>query len=497
MFASWTFGRKLGTGFGLAGVVLLVVALFGYRSTQHLIENERRVAHTHEVRRQIAHLRVLLVEAETAQGRYIITGSEVFLETYERAIAQLPHALDEVRSLTTDNAAQQRRLQAVAETLRKRTAVMQTTIEERRSEGFAKAQATIAGGAGKELMDELLTQLREADLQERTLLEKRQAEAEDTAKLTQAVILWGSLLGSLLVAGVGAYIAQSLSRQVASAVQHIQSSSAELQSAAGQQATGAKEQATAMSEITTTISELLATSRQIAESAQRVAQISERTARAARSGDTTVERGNESVSTMRHHIGLIVGHMLELGKKSQEIGVVLDIVSELAEQTNILAINATIEAVGAGDAGRRFSVVADEIRKLSDRVSGSTKEIRGLIDDVRSAVNTTIMTTETGSKAIEAGSKQFAEVATALSQISLEVTTTTEAAREIELSTKQQATAVEQVNVAMSNVSQVTKETEVSTMQTQRTATELASLSRDLLRIVQPNGKLAPRQLSA
>lgn len=497
MFVSWTFGRKLGLGFGMAGAVLLVIALLGHRSTEQLIENERWVAHTHEVRRLLAELRVLLVDAETAERGYVITGNEAFLGPYQRASEALPITLTEAVTLTADNPIQQQRLQQVSSVIRDSLAVLERAIAERRTVGFAAAAATVSSGEGKRHMDALRALLEAADGDERALLDRRQAEAESTAQTTQAVILWGSLLGLLLVAGLGALIAQSLSRQVASAVQHIQSSSAELQSAAGQQATGAKEQATAMSEITTTISELLATSRQIAESAQRVAQICERTARAARTGDTTVGRGNESVSSMRHHVGLIVNHMLELGKKSQEIGVVLDIVSELAEQTNILAINATIEAVGAGDAGRRFSVVADEIRKLSDRVAGTTKEIRGLIDEVRSAVNTTIMTTETGSKAIEAGSKQFSEVALAFSQISLEVTTTTEAAREIELSTKQQATAVEQVNVAMSNVAQVTKETEVSTMQTQRTATELAGLSRELLRIVQPDGQLPARQLSA
>src|SRR5216684_6246017 len=109
--------------------------------------------------------------------------------------------------------------------------------------------------------------------------------------------------------------------------------------------------------------------------------------------------------------------MPELGKKSQEVGAVLDIVSELAEQTNILAINATIEAAGASEAGKRFAVVADEIRKLADRVAGSTKEIRGLIEDVRSSVNTTVMTTEGGSKSVDAGAKQFTEVASAFKQI--------------------------------------------------------------------------------
>jgi methyl-accepting chemotaxis protein len=130
-------------------------------------------------------------------------------------------------------------------------------------------------------------------------------------------------------------------------------------------------------------------------------------------------------------------------------------------------------------------------------VGGSTKEIRGLIDDVRSAVNTSVMTTETGSKAVDAGSRQFAEVATAFREISGQVGTTTEAAKEIELSTKQQASAVEQVNVAMNNVAQSTREAEVSTAQTLRTASELARLSRDLMRLVQPEAAAVARQAEA
>jgi len=101
-------------------------------------------------------------------------------------------------------------------------------------------------------------------------------------------------------------------------------------------------------------------------------------------------------------------------------------------------------------------------------------------------VNTTVMATEGGAKASEAGTAQFGEVAEAFAKIAALVETTTEAAQEIELSTKQQSTAVEQVQVAVTSVGQAANENEVGAGQTLRTASELATLSSDLTRLVQP-----------
>jgi methyl-accepting chemotaxis protein len=335
-------------------------------------------------------------------------------------------------------------------------------------------------------MDQIRATVTAADQEELNSLQKRTDQARSSAQWTMAIILWGGAIGVLLVGGLGWFIIRSLSGQIGDAVGQIQSSSAELQAAAIQQATGSKQQVVAIAEITTTISELMASSRQIAESAQRVAATADQTNGAAQLGLGTVDTTHESISAIRHQVDHIVTRMLDLGKKSQEIGAVLEIVSELAEQTNILAINATIEAAGAGDAGRRFAVVADEIRKLAGRVGSSTKEIRTLIDDVRSAVNATVMATETGSKTVDAGSRQFGDVASTFGQISTLVTTAKDAAREIELSTKQQNTAVEQVNVAIVSVAQASRETEASSGQTLATVSQLALLSRNLSRIIQP-----------
>ncbi len=482
---NWTFAKKLALGFSIALLTLLLIGLSGYRVTSDLIANDHLVEHSFQVRHRLSDFLSALKGMEPGQRGYLLPGNDSFLEPYHAGLDATSKAQADVRRLTADNQAQQRRLDALAPVVAARMSTLAQVIQLRRSSGLEGVLKSGMLDQGKQHMDEIRRILTELSDAEAALLSVRQRRAESSAAAAQTTILWGSALGTLLVAVAGVWISRSLSTQIGVAVRHIQTSAAELQAAANQQATGAKEQATAMSEVTTTISELLATSRQIAESARRVADIAGQTAGQARAGDGTVTRGTDAIASIKRQVDAIVSHMLELGKKSQQIGAVLEIVAELAEQTNILAINATIEAAGAGESGRRFGVVADEIRKLADRVAGSTKEIRGLIDDVRAAVNTTVMTTETGSKAVEAGSQQFELVASAFRQITVQVGTATEAAREIELSTKQQATAVEQVNVAITNVAQASKESEVSTTQTLRTAVELATLSRDLIRLVE------------
>lgn len=481
----WTFGRKLAVGFALVFLLLVVVGLAAYRGVDTLTQTSYQVTRTHAAISHVEALLSYMKDAETAQRGYLLTGDESYLEPFRSAAANVPRTLAELRQLIRDNPAQQARLNQVSSMIDGLMQLHKDRIETRRVSGLESAMKVVGLGEGKRRMDELRGVVAQMLEEEGDLLRERAKEVESASAGVRMAILWGTVAGALLVLVAAITLSRALSGQVGTAVRHVQRSSAELQAAANQQAAGARETATSMTEISTTISELLATSRQIADSAQRVVAIAEQTAGLARGGDGTLQAARETISAMRRQIDLVVDHMLDLGRKSQQIGVVLDLVGELAEQTNILAINATIEATVAGDAGRRFSVVADEIRKLADRMTASTKEIRLQIDDMRGAVNTTVMATETGSKAVDAGARHFDDVAASFSKIAAQVVTTTDAAREIELSTKQQATAVEQLNVALSNTAQASRETEASSGQTSQTATELAEMSRDLLRLVQ------------
>ncbi|HZZ85474.1 MAG TPA: methyl-accepting chemotaxis protein [Anaeromyxobacteraceae bacterium] len=485
MGRSLTYSQKLALGFGAVVAVALIVAAVAVLALREVVTRKDQVidvAAQRLVHSERLHSDSARKAAETRA--YLMSGDPKYLAavhaTRARFRANLDNLTREVQ--TAEGAALLKEVDRIEELHDRAVEAILAQPVTRESMPLLAARTE---REVRPLRDQLDQAIDAFVAREDKLLQDGRAESTEVARSASRWVLVLSGVGVLLAALVAALLARTLAKQISTAARHVQTSSAELQAAAGQQATGAKQQATAMAEITTTITELLATSRQIAESAKRVAGIAAETATAARAGDQTLQRSQDSVGSIRRQVELIVNHMLELGRKSQQIGSILEIIDELAEQTNILAINATIEAAGAGESGKRFAVVAEEIRKLADRVGGSTKDIRALIDEVRSAVNTTVMATESGSKAVETGARQFTEVTAVFGQIARLVSTTTDAAREIELSTKQQTSAVEQVNSAISNVAQATREAEASSGQALETASLLATMSSDLARLVQ------------
>lgn len=487
MRRSWTFGQKLALGFTvMVALSILMAAIALYALKQAVASKDHVIAVNADNVLDAAKLQTAAARKAAAVRGYLLSGDDRFLgmETNEhhnflRILAELKGQvvtekgkalLAQIEQLDTEH-------QALIERANK--------LRQEHAPSFEKMAHFMTNDV-MPMRDRLDGRIDDFAAWEQKLLDDgRNASSAAASSASTLIIVIAGLVAALAIL-IGVFLARTLSRQIGSAVLDIQSSSSELQTTATQQATGAREQATALSEITTTISELLATSRQIAESAQRVSQISVETGNAAAAGDRVVQNAHESVGGIKRQVDLIVNHMLDLGRKSQQIGGIVDIINELTEQTNILAINATIEAAGAGESGKRFAVVADEIRKLADRVGGSTKDVRTLIEEIRAAVNSTVMATEGGSKAVDVGTREFSEVTSALGQINALVSTTTDAAREIELSTKQQTTAVEQVKIAVSNVAQVSREAEVSTVQALKTSSLLADLSRDLSLLIQP-----------
>lgn len=484
MQRSWTIGRQIMIGFLLPVLLFISLGTFVYETSQQQIETSQQVTHTHAVLTGLSNLLSAMQDAEIGQRGFILTGAEVFLEPYQSGTQMIGHEVDEVRKLTADNPLQQRRLDLLQPLIRDKLAQLAETIAARRGQGLDPIDGLSTHARGKQIMDDIRKIVREMVAHESELLSRRDREAQQAADRLTSTLLSSTIIGILVVIVMVLLIVRRIDRQIGATVQHMLSASAELQSAATQQARGAKAQVSASTEVATTMRELVTTSHQIAESAHRVTLLAGDTAGSAQAGDQMVQDAQRALELVKHHVDRIVNHMLDLGKRSQDIGGILDLIKELSEQTHILAINATIEAAGAGDSGRRFAVVADEIRKLADRVSGSTKDIRGLIEEIRAAANTTVMATEDGAKAADACMRQFGETTTSLKRITESVTSTAQASREIELSTKQQTTAVEQVSVAIADVAQTARETDASSGQTLETAAQLSGVAKQLARLI-------------
>jgi methyl-accepting chemotaxis protein len=276
-----------------------------------------------------------------------------------------------------------------------------------------------------------------------------------------------------------------LIQSVKDAIQQLSSSVNEIMAISAQQSSGATQQASAVQEATTTSEEIAVTAKQVAENALRVESQAEQASLASNNGMQAVDDAIEGMTQLKTRVQSVAESMLELGENSQKIGGIVDIIDEISDQTNLLALNAAIEAAGAGEAGKRFSIVANEVKRLAERTVDATAQIKGLIDEIQKATNSTIMLTEEGTKGVDSASNLVARVSEALANIIETVQETTNASREIKLSTQQQMTASEQMAETIAEVRDVATQVAASAEETTQAIAELTNLAERLKDLVE------------
>lgn len=272
---------------------------------------------------------------------------------------------------------------------------------------------------------------------------------------------------------------------ISEAVSLLGSSASEILAATTQVASGTAETATAISETTTTVEEVRQAVRLSSQKAQSVSESAQRVARSSQSGQKAVEETVIGMDRIREQMETIAQTVVRLSEQSQSIGGIIAAVNDLADQSNLLAVNAAIEAAKAGEQGKGFAVVAQEIKSLAEQSKQATAQVRGILSDVQKATGNAVMATEQGSKAVEAGVKQSAQAGEAIQVLSKTSGEAVQATIQIESSSQQQVVGMDQIGAAMENINQAGAETAASMRQVEASAQNLHQLGQKLKELVE------------
>jgi methyl-accepting chemotaxis protein len=343
-------------------------------------------------------------------------------------------------------------------------------------------------------------------------LREQRAAREQLGRLERALVeASGSLQSGDLVATLTAAedlpprLASAVSaaaRALGSLVQQILSSSVEVAAAgttvhvtSGELASGSSQQAAAVVEITATTEELARTAAQIATNAAGQAELAAGAERSGDAGALAVDEAAAGVEEVLKRISGIAGRADTLGTRSKEIYRVLELITEIAQETHILSLNAAIEAAAAGEHGRRFAVVAEEVRRLAQRSQESVLSVRALLDDFVGSIRATVVATEEGSKEAARVLVSARAAAAAISELRGALADTARAAREISLATGQQRTASDQVVLTLKEVSLVIRRMAEGLKQFSGTAERLNQLALGIQLLTQSFHLDSPRSL--
>ena len=530
----WNVGTKIGAGFGLALAIFVIVGAVSYRGTNKLIEAAEWRQHTYKVLAQIEETFSSLTDTEVAQRGFLLTGEERYLEPYQPALGKIDKSLQQVRRLTMDNPRQQQRLDTLESLIKKRLAVATEAIEARRASHLEEAVQLFKLGRGKVLMEEINKTISEIRSDEETLLEQRVETMQNEVRNAKWTIVLGTLTALVLAALAGFIITRNISgplQQLTGVAERITagdlsiklavdtrsdevgvlarafdrmaddlraqvlglieganvlgSAASEIVASTAQLAASASESAAAVSETTTTVEEVRQTAQVASQKAKLVSDSAQKAALSSQSGRKSAEDVGAGMSRIRQQMEAIAASMVRLSEQSQTIGQIIATVEDMATQSNLLAVNAAIEAAKAGEHGKGFGVVAQEVKSLAEQSRQATNQVRTILGDIQKATGAAVMATEEGGKAVEAGTRQTEVAGGSIQALAGSVNEAAQAATQIAASSQQQLVGVDQVAGAMESIKQASTQNVAGAKQLETAARNLNELGQQLKQMVE------------
>ena len=273
-------------------------------------------------------------------------------------------------------------------------------------------------------------------------------------------------------------------QELAGAVQQLAAAAEQTAQVSSQTSDGIRRQQLETDQVATAMNEMSATVQDVAGNAASAARAAQEADQQSESGKRVVHQTIASIDSLASEVEHAATVIHELEADSAGISSVVDVIRSIAEQTNLLALNAAIEAARAGEQGRGFAVVADEVRSLASRTQQSTSEIQTMIEKLQSGANRAVAVMESSCSKAQAGKQQVASAGHMLEQISNAVATINDMNAMIASAAEEQSSVSEEISRNITSVSQIAEETSEASRQNVATSTQLASLASQLQRLM-------------
>jgi methyl-accepting chemotaxis protein len=485
---SWTIGRRIAAGYAVLILLLVAIALLGILSLR-----ETRSEYNYAIEN---------VEARAIQGTdalqsadasavtflsFLLRGDVSLLETLDERFDAARKAAVDLRDSSTEAAPTAGWTEAVR-LLDAWRATLDDAIEAKssgRDEQAVKIYEDVIIPARSSVRNLLVEQV--SAERERAIAVANDASDDARGAIVVLVIVSGATLifGSL----IAWLMARAVTRHLEDAVGTIAAASSGILAATAQQASGAAEEETAIHQTTTTADEVRQTVALTTEKARAVARDVRETAEISADGQRAVNESVRGTQEARARMEALAERILTLSEQAQQIGEIVRTVNGLAEQSNLLSVNAGIEAAKAGEAGRGFAVVAAEVKSLAEQSRHATGQIREILGEIQAATQAAVMAAEQGVKATEAGEAITADAGEAIRKLAERLEQSADSAQQILASAQQQLTGIDQVAMAMQSIREASAQNMASTRQVEQAARELDELSRRLTELVAPAGR--------
>ncbi len=274
-----------------------------------------------------------------------------------------------------------------------------------------------------------------------------------------------------------------INEELYESVNVLSAASSEILSVTAELSSGTAQTATSVNETSATVEEVRKTTEMTNNKAKTVSEKSMAVSQVAQTGQQSVEEILSGMTHIQQQMESIAGSVVKLSEQSQAIGEIIATVTDIAEQSNLLAVNASIEAAKAGEYGRGFGVVAQEIKNLAEQSKQATTHIRTILTDIQRGISSTVISTEQGTKTVATGLRLSNDAREAIAVLSQSINEAAKASVQITASSQEQVVGMDQISSAMESIRMAAQNNLEVTRQVEKTAKDLHDLGITLKQI--------------